>query len=100
MGLGDVSGMVIPKPVLVSPPRHDGTLQVRYFMPHNCHRALAITGAIGLATACVSPGTVIMDMLGEQAQHRMKCAGAPERWHRRRAFAQRRRWQDTPGLCG
>jgi len=67
MGLGDVSSMVIPKPVLISPPRYDGTLQVRYFMPHNCHRALAITGAIGLATACVSPGTVAMDMLGEAA---------------------------------
>jgi 2-methylaconitate cis-trans-isomerase PrpF len=68
MGLGDVSGMVIPKPVLVSKPRYDGTLQVRYFMPHNCHRALAITGAIGLATACVSPGTVIGDLLGEGAE--------------------------------
>ena len=68
MGLGDVSGMVIPKPVLVSKPRYDGTLQVRYFMPHNCHRALAITGAVGLATACVSPGTVIADLLGEGAQ--------------------------------
>ena len=69
MGLGDVSGMVIPKPVLVSPPRYDGTLQVRYFMPHNCHRALAITGSIGLATACVSPGTVVMEMLGDAARN-------------------------------
>ncbi|MCI0913368.1 4-oxalomesaconate tautomerase [Pseudomonas putida] len=68
MGLGDVSNMVIPKPVLISAPRYDGTLQVRYFMPHNCHRALAITGSIGLATACVSPGTVVMDMLGDAAQ--------------------------------
>lgn len=67
MGLGDVSGMVIPKPVLISPAKFDGTLQVRYFMPHDCHRALAITGAIGLATACVSPGTVVMQMLGERA---------------------------------
>ncbi|AZL68363.1 MULTISPECIES: 4-oxalomesaconate tautomerase [Pseudomonas] len=68
MGLGDVSGMVIPKPVLVSPAKFGGTLQVRYFMPHNCHRALAITGAIGLATACVSPGTVTMNLLGDAAQ--------------------------------
>ncbi|HBO7426765.1 MULTISPECIES: 4-oxalomesaconate tautomerase [Pseudomonas aeruginosa group] len=67
MGLGDVSGMVIPKPVLISPPQHGGTLQVRYFMPHNCHRALAITGAIGLATACVSPGSVAMRMIGDRA---------------------------------
>ncbi len=40
MGLGDVSDKVIPKPVLVSPAKAGGTFQVRYFMPHNCHRAL------------------------------------------------------------
>ncbi|MCM2131269.1 4-oxalomesaconate tautomerase [Larsenimonas rhizosphaerae] len=51
MGLGDVSNKVIPKPVLISAPR-EGTLQVRYFMPSRCHRALAITGAVGLAIAC------------------------------------------------
>jgi 2-methylaconitate cis-trans-isomerase PrpF len=31
MGLGDVSDKVIPKPVLVSPAKAGGTLQVRYF---------------------------------------------------------------------
>ncbi|WP_158895823.1 MULTISPECIES: 4-oxalomesaconate tautomerase [unclassified Pseudomonas] len=68
MGLGDVSGKVIPKPVLVSRPQHGGTLQVRYFMPHSCHRALAITGSIGLATACVTADTVVMALLGESAR--------------------------------
>lgn len=68
MGLGDVSGKVIPKPVLISPPQHGGTLQVRYFMPHSCHRALAITGSIGLATACVTAETVVMALLGESAR--------------------------------
>ncbi|MDC7827886.1 MULTISPECIES: 4-oxalomesaconate tautomerase [Pseudomonas] len=68
MGLGDVSGKVIPKPVLVSAPQHGGTLQVRYFMPHSCHRALAITGSIGLATACVTAETVVMALLGESAR--------------------------------
>ncbi|TBW40487.1 4-oxalomesaconate tautomerase [Azotobacter chroococcum] len=66
MGLGDVSDKVIPKPVLVSTPRAGGTLQVRYFMPSNCHRSLAITGSIGLATACVSEGSVISRMFGER----------------------------------
>jgi len=64
MGLGDVSDKVIPKPVLVSPAKAGGTIQVRYFMPHNCHRALAITGSIGLATACVTEGSVVAQMLG------------------------------------
>jgi len=64
MGLGDVSDKVIPKPVLLAPASAGGTIQVRYFMPHTCHRALAITGSIGLATACVSPHTVAADLLG------------------------------------
>jgi 2-methylaconitate cis-trans-isomerase PrpF len=64
MGLGDVGDKVIPKPVLVSPAKAGGTIQVRYFMPHSCHRALAITGSIGLATACVTEGSVVAQMLG------------------------------------
>ncbi|MEX5686526.1 MULTISPECIES: 4-oxalomesaconate tautomerase [Pseudomonas] len=72
MGLGDVSDKVIPKPVLVSPAKAGGTLQVRYFMPHNCHRALAITGSIGLATACVSEGSVVAQMLGSTAEPRLQ----------------------------
>lgn len=62
MGLGDVSQMVIPKPVLLSPARHGGSLNTRYFMPHNCHRSLAATGAIGLASACALPGSVAFDL--------------------------------------
>ena len=72
MGLGDVSDKVIPKPVLVSPAKAGGTIQVRYFMPHNCHRALAITGAIGLATACVTEGSVIAQLLGNVSEPRLK----------------------------
>ena len=72
MGLGDVSDKVIPKPVLVSAPKAGGTIQVRYFMPHNCHRALAITGSIGLATACVTDGSVIAQLLGGVSEPRMK----------------------------
>ncbi|MCS6746684.1 4-oxalomesaconate tautomerase [Klebsiella quasipneumoniae] len=62
MGFGDVSNMVIPKPVLVAPPQQGGTLSVRYFMPHSCHKSLAITGAIGLASACIIADTVVNEM--------------------------------------
>ncbi len=72
MGLGDVSDKVIPKPVLVSKAVAGGTLQVRYFMPHNCHRALAITGSIGIATACVSEGSVVAQMLGNTGGPRLQ----------------------------
>lgn len=58
MGLGDVSQKVIPKPVLLSAPQAGGTLQVRYFMPHICHKSLAITGAIGIACATEITGSV------------------------------------------
>lgn len=58
MGLGDVADSVVPKPVLVSP--GDGRLSIRsrYFTPHSCHRAHAVTGAIGVAASLVLPGTV------------------------------------------
>ncbi|MEB2418010.1 4-oxalomesaconate tautomerase [Citrobacter sp. R-1.5.2] len=58
MGLGDVSNKVIPKPILISAPQYDGEINVRYFMPHSCHKALAITGAIAIASSCVINGTV------------------------------------------
>ncbi|MBB3232270.1 4-oxalomesaconate tautomerase [Halomonas stenophila] len=59
MGLGDVSQSVLPKPVLVSAPSSDtATLCTRYFVPHRCHKAIAVTGAIAVATAVSVPGTV------------------------------------------
>lgn len=62
MGLGDVAELVIPKPVLLSPPRHDGAISARYFMPHDCHKALAVTGGIAIACALVTPGTLAYEI--------------------------------------
>lgn len=64
MGLGDVRTLVIPKPVLVAPARAGGSLTGRYFMPHACHNAFAITGAVAVGTAAVTPGTVIAEVAG------------------------------------
>ena len=58
MGLGDVTKLVIPKPVLVAPPKHDGMITARYFMPHDCHTAVAVTGGIAIASGLVTEGTV------------------------------------------
>lgn len=58
MGLGDCSQLVVPKPVLVAPPQHGGTIASRDFVPFNCHATYSVTGAIALATACLLPGTV------------------------------------------
>jgi len=64
MGLGDVTQLVIPKPVLVATARAGGSLTGRYFMPHACHNAFAITGGVAVGTAAVTPGTVIADTAG------------------------------------
>lgn len=64
MGMGDVADMVIPKPVLISPARKGGTLSVRYFMPNDCHPALATTGAVGIATAAVTEGSIVFEEAG------------------------------------
>lgn len=64
MGLGDVRGRVIPKPVLIAEARNGGTIAVRYFTPRACHRAVAATGGIGIATACIVPGSLAQEMAG------------------------------------
>ncbi len=58
MGIADAGSRVIPKPVLLSRPSSGAALRVRYFMPHQCHGALAVTGGVGIATAAVTAGTV------------------------------------------
>ena len=58
MGMGDVSKLVVPKPALVSRPAQGGGITSRYFTPHACHKAHAVTGALAVATAAVLPGTV------------------------------------------
>lgn len=59
MGLGDVSNGVLPKPVLLSAARDRvSTLCARYFVPHRCHKAIAVTGAIAVASAVSVPGTI------------------------------------------
>jgi len=67
MGLGDVAERAIPKPVLVSDPEAGGTLAVRYFTPRSCHRAVAATGAVGIATACVMPGSLAHEIAGSRS---------------------------------
>jgi 2-methylaconitate cis-trans-isomerase PrpF len=58
MDLGDVSRTVVPKPVLVSPPRNGGHITSRYFTPLTCHKSHAATGALAVATAAVMAGSV------------------------------------------
>ena len=56
MGIADAADRVIPKPVLVAPAERGGTLATRYFMPHQCHTALATTGAVTTDNDCATIG--------------------------------------------
>ena len=57
MGLGDVSGTTIPKMTMVAPPRSGGAVSTRTFIPHRCHDAIGVLGAVSVATACLLPDT-------------------------------------------
>jgi 2-methylaconitate cis-trans-isomerase PrpF len=67
MGLGDVTGRVIPKVGLLSRARHGGSLTSRYFTPDRCHRSHAVTGALCVAAASRIPGSVAAEMLSPEA---------------------------------
>jgi 4-oxalomesaconate tautomerase len=58
MGLGDVRDKVVPKMTLIAPPRAGGHVCTRTFIPHRCHAAIGVLGAVSVATACVLPGSV------------------------------------------
>lgn len=62
MNLGDVSGKVVPKMSLIAPPVAGGVIHTRTFIPHVCHAAIGVLGAVSVATACVIPGTVAEGM--------------------------------------
>jgi 4-oxalomesaconate tautomerase len=62
MNLGDVSNKTVPKITLVSPPKHGGALGTRTFIPHHCHAAIGVLGAVTVATAAALPGSVAYDV--------------------------------------
>ena len=53
MNLGDVAAKSVPKMVLVSAARHGGTIMTRSFIPHVCHKAIGVLGAVSVGTACL-----------------------------------------------
>lgn len=58
MNLGDVKEKVVPKMTLIAPPAAGGSVATRTFIPHVCHAAIGVLGAVSVATACVMPGSV------------------------------------------
>lgn len=62
MNLGDVSDATVPKLTMVSPPREGGAVSTRTFIPHRCHSAIGVLGAVSVATACMIPGSTAADI--------------------------------------
>lgn len=58
MGLGDVTGKVIPKVAMLAAPKDGGHIAARYFVPHKAHAAFAVTGALCVSTVTAMEGTV------------------------------------------
>ena len=58
MHLGDVAQKTVPKMCLVSPATNGGDINTRTFIPHRVHEAVGVLGAVSVATACMTPGSV------------------------------------------
>ncbi|OGA87234.1 MAG: PrpF protein [Betaproteobacteria bacterium RIFCSPLOWO2_12_FULL_66_14] len=58
MNLGDVRRKVVPKMCLIAAPKDGGTVCTRTFIPHDCHSAVGVLGAVTVASACVLKGSV------------------------------------------
>lgn len=67
MGIDNPEGSTIPKLTIVSPPRKGGALSTRTFIPHRCHDAIGVLGAVSVATAAMlqdTPAAAVADMTG------------------------------------
>ncbi len=57
MNLGDVSRKSVPKMTMVSAATKGAAISTRTFIPHRCHQAIGVLGAVSVATACLLPGS-------------------------------------------
>ena len=70
MNLGDVTAASVPKLTLVAPPAAGGDLSTRTFIPHRCHEAIGVLGAVSVATAALLPGSPAASVLRPGADRR------------------------------
>ncbi len=62
MGLGDVTAQTVPKMFLLAPPRADGAITTRAFIPHRVHTSIGVLMAASVAAGIRIPGAVGADM--------------------------------------
>lgn len=65
MNLGDVTRATTPKLTMVSAPTQGGDLNTRSFIPHRCHDAIGVLGALSVGTAALLSGTPAAGLLAE-----------------------------------
>ncbi len=68
MNLGDVTNKTVPKMCLISPSKNGGLVNTRTFIPHVCHAAIGVLGAVSAATGAILPNSVgggIIDPLAD-----------------------------------
>ncbi len=58
MNLGDVANKTVPKMCLISPAKNGGVVNTRTFIPHVCHAAIGVLGAVSAATGAILLGSV------------------------------------------
>jgi 4-oxalomesaconate tautomerase len=63
MNLGDVTKATVPKLTMVAPPLEGGSLSTRTFIPHRCHDAIGVLGAVSVATAAFMPDSPAASVL-------------------------------------
>ena len=59
MNLGDVSDTTVPKLTMISAATDGGHASTRTFIPHRCHEAIGVLGAVSVATAVLLPGSAV-----------------------------------------
>ncbi|NUT29044.1 MAG: 4-oxalomesaconate tautomerase [Streptomyces sp.] len=62
MGLGDVSDTTVPKLTLLAPPRGNGAVTTRTFIPVRCHTSIGVLGAASVAAGLRVDGGVGADL--------------------------------------
>lgn len=67
MNLGDVSDTTIPKLTMVAAPEAGGHISTRTFIPHRCHDAIGVLGAVSVATAALLEGSPANELLATPA---------------------------------
>ncbi len=64
MNLGDVGATTVPKMTIVSASQRGAHLNTRTFIPHRCHQAIGVLGAVSVATAIQIPDTIASRVAG------------------------------------